>query len=72
MVCITMQSQYSFNKPRYPIEQQAHHLEWTQYEHVVDLDCNVTSGWVRLEQDTGPPVLHDFEGVCKIYQDVNM
>ena len=30
------------------IEQQAHHLEQTpctQYEHDVDLDCDVTSGW---------------------------
>ena len=31
--------------------EQDHHLEWTpctQYEHDVDLDCDVTSGWVRL------------------------
>ena len=44
----------------------------TQYEHDVDLDCDVTSGWVRLEQDTGPPVVHDFQGVCKTYLDINM
>ena len=57
------------------IEQQGHHLErtpCTQYQHDVDLDCDVNSGWVRLEQDTGPPVIHDFEGAYKTYLDINM
>ena len=27
---------------------------------------------VRLEQDTGPPVIHDFQGACKTYLDINM
>ena len=37
------------------IEEQGHNLErtpCTQYQHDVDLDCDVNSGWVRLEQDT--------------------
>ena len=57
------------------IEQHTFHLECTpciQYEHDVDLDCDVTSGWVRLEQDTGPPTIHGFQGVCKTYLDINM
>ena len=38
------------------IEPESHHLlectPCTQYECDVDLECDVTSGWVRLEQDT--------------------
>ena len=60
----------------YEIEiEQGHCLERTPYTHYqndVDLDCDVNSGWVRLEQDTGTPVVHDFEGVCKTYLDINM
>ena len=40
------------------IEEQGHNLErtpCTQYQHDIDLDADVNSGWVRLEQDTGPP-----------------
>ena len=50
------------------IEEQGHNLErtpCTQYQHDVDLDCDVNSGWVRLEQDTGLPVIHDFQGAHK-------
>ena len=57
------------------IEEQGHNLErtpFTQYQHDVDLDSDVNSGWVRLEQDTGPSVIHDFQGACKTYLDVNM
>ena len=57
------------------IEEQGHNLErtpCTQYQHDVDLDSDVNSGWVRLEQDTGPPVIHDFQGACKTYLDINM
>ena len=56
------------------VEQQGHHLErtpCTQYQHDVDLDCDVNSGWVRLEQDMGPPVVHDFEGVHRTCLDIN-
>ena len=57
------------------IEEQGHNLErtpCTQYQHDVDLDADVNSGWVRLEQDTGPPVIHDFQGAHKTYLDINM
>ena len=56
-------------------EEQGHNLErtpCTQYQHDVDLDCDVNSGWVRLEQDTCLPVIHDFHGACKSYLDINM
>ena len=57
------------------IAEQGHNLErtpCTQYQHDVDLDCDVNSGWVRLEQDTGLPVIHDFQGAHKTYLDINM
>ena len=57
------------------IEEQGHNLErtpCTQHQHDVDLDSDVNSVWVRLEQDTGPPVIHDFQGACKTYLDINM
>ena len=44
----------------------------TQYRHDVDLDCDVNSGRLRLEQDTGLPVIHDFQGAHKTYLDSNM
>ena len=57
------------------IEEQGHNLErtpCTQYQDNVDLDADVNSGWVRLEQDTGPPVIHDFQGAHKTYLDINI
>ena len=54
------------------IKEQGHNLKrtpCTQYQHDVG---EVNSGWVRLEQDTDPPVIHDFEGACKTYLDINM
>ena len=57
------------------IEEQGHNLErapCTQYQHDVDSDCDVNSGWVKLEQDTGLPVIHDFQGARKTYLDINM
>ena len=57
------------------IEEQGHNLgrtPYTQYQHDVDLDADVNSGWVRLEEDTGPPVIHDFQGARKTYLDINM
>ena len=57
------------------IEEQGNNLEripCTQYQHDVDLDCDVNSGWVRLEQDTGLPVIHDFQVAHKTYLDSNM
>ena len=29
------------------------------------------NGWVRLDQDTGPPNIHRFEGSCQNYMDLN-
>ena len=29
------------------------------------------NGWVRLEQDTGPPNIYRFEGSCQNYMDLN-
>ena len=57
------------------IEEQGHNLErkpCTQCQHDVDLDADVNSGWVRLEQNTGPPVIHDFQGAHKTYLGINM
>ena len=57
------------------IGEQGHNLErtpCTQYQYDVDLECDVNSGWVRLEQDIGPPVIHDFQGAHKTYLDINM
>ena len=57
------------------IEERGHNLgriPCTQYQHDIDLDADVNSGWVRLEQDTGPPVIHDFQGAHKTYLDINM
>ena len=57
------------------IEEQGCNLErtpCTQYQHDVDLDCDVNSGWLRLEQNTGPPVIHDCQGACKTYLDIDM
>ena len=57
------------------IEEQGCNLErtpCTQYQHDIDFDCDVNSGWVRLEQDTGPLGVHDFQGACKTYLDINM
>ena len=28
-------------------------------------------GWVRLDQDTGPPYVYRFEGSCQNYMDLN-
>ena len=56
------------------IEEQGHNLErtpCTQYQHI-DLDCDVNSGWVRLEQDTHLPAIHDFQGAHKTYLDINV
>ena len=32
---------------------------------------NEKSGWVRLEEDTGPPNIYRFEGSCQNYMDLN-
>ena len=32
---------------------------------------DVKNGWVRLEQDTGPPNIHRFEGSCHTYLNLN-
>ena len=32
---------------------------------------DVKNGWVRLEQDTGPPNIYRFEGSCHIYLNLN-
>ena len=32
---------------------------------------DVTDGWVRLEQDTGPPNIYRFEGSCRNYLNLN-
>ena len=29
------------------------------------------NGWVRLEEDTGPPDIYRFEGSCQNYMDLN-
>ena len=29
------------------------------------------NGWVRLEEDTGPPNIYRFEGSCQNYKDLN-
>ena len=29
------------------------------------------NGWVRLEEDTGPPNIYRFEGSCQNYMDLN-
>ena len=29
------------------------------------------NGWVRLEEDTGPPHIYRFEGSCQNYMDLN-
>ena len=68
---------YSDTENKYVIEIEEYgcNLEWTpctQYQHDVDLDCDVNFGWVRLEQDTGPPLIHDFQGAHKTYLDINM
>ena len=32
---------------------------------------DVKNGWVRLEQDTGPPNIYRFEGSCHTYRNLN-
>ena len=32
---------------------------------------DVKNGWVRLEQDTGPPNIYRFEGSCRNYLNLN-
>ena len=32
---------------------------------------DVKNGWVRLEQDTGPPNMYRFEGSCHNYLNLN-
>ena len=29
------------------------------------------NGWIRLEEDTGPPSIYRFEGSCQNYMDLN-
>ena len=47
------------------------YVPWVNYTNDKVYPEDVKNGWVRLEQDTGPPNIYRFEGSCCNYLNLN-